>query len=143
MTRLIGSWPTVLGLSVLVTVLVVVRLRYTRALVCGHSMSPTYRDGERVLAVRQHGYQVGDVIVFRPPFRPTHHDDLGWRIKRVAAVTGDPVPSWLSVEDMTVPPNRVLVVGDNPNSEDSRQLGYIDTALVAGRVIRRLPRVSR
>jgi len=145
------------GLTVVVVVvlvlLVVLRRRYVVARVWGHSMSPTFHDGERVVATRRRHYRVGDVIVFRPrsdaslsgvrvaepPARGEAPDvaatDVVWRIKRIAAVAGDPVPAWLETDHPVVPAGRVVVVGDNTgHSADSRQLGYIDIAGVAGAV---------
>jgi signal peptidase I len=117
---------------VLVVLLAVLRRRYVVARVWGHSMSPTFHDGERVVATRRRHYRVGDVIVFRPRSAAT---DVAWRIKRIAAVAGDPVPAWLETDHPVVPAGRVVVVGDNTGrSEDSRQLGYIDLAAVAGAV---------
>lgn len=117
-------------LVVVLAVVLVLRRRYVVARVWGHSMAPTFRDGERVIATRRREYRVGDVIVFRPR---SAHTDVAWRIKRVAAVAGDPVPVWLANGDTVVPPGRVVVVGDNAgHSGDSRQLGYIDLATVAG-----------
>jgi signal peptidase I len=117
---------------VVLILLVLLRRRYVVARVWGHSMSPTFHDGERVVATRRRQYRVGDVIVFRP--RSTA-SDVAWRIKRIAAVAGDPVPAWLEADHPVVPAGRVVVVGDNTgHSEDSRQLGYIDLAAVAGAV---------
>jgi len=118
--------------AVVLVVLVVLRRRYVVARVWGHSMSPTFHDGERVVATRRRHYRVGDVIVFRPRAAAT---DVAWRIKRIAAVAGDPVPAWLETDHPVVPAGRVVVAGDNTgHSEDSRQLGYIDIAGVAGAV---------
>ncbi|MEU4519340.1 S26 family signal peptidase [Amycolatopsis sp. NPDC024027] len=126
------------GLAVVAVVLllpvllVVLRRRYVVARVWGHSMSPTFHDGERVVATRRPHYRVGDVIVFRPGSATT---DVAWRIKRIAAVAGDPVPAWLETDHLVVPAGRVVVVGDNTgHSADSRQLGYIDLTTVAGAV---------
>ncbi|ADJ45718.1 signal peptidase I [Amycolatopsis mediterranei S699] len=120
------------GAVVVLALLVLLRRRYVVARVWGHSMSPTFHDGERVVATRRRHYRVGDVIVFRPRSRTT---DVAWRIKRIAAVAGDPVPAWLETDHPVVPAGRVVVVGDNTgHSEDSRQLGYIDLAAVAGAV---------
>ena len=116
----------------LVLLIVLLRRRHVVARVRGHSMAPTFHDGERVVATRRRHYRVGDVIVFRPRSTAT---DVGWRIKRVAAVAGDPVPAWLAADHPVVPPGRVVVAGDNTgHSEDSRQLGYIELARVAGAV---------
>ncbi|WIY00822.1 S26 family signal peptidase [Amycolatopsis mongoliensis] len=117
---------------VALVLLVVLRRRYVVARVWGHSMSPTFHDGERVVATRRRHYRVGDVIVFRPRSETA---DVAWRIKRIAAVAGDPVPAWLAADHPVVPAGRVVVAGDNTgHSEDSRQLGYIDIARVAGAV---------
>jgi signal peptidase I len=131
-----------IGLAVvlvaLVAVLVVLRRRYVVARVWGHSMSPTFHDGERVVATRRRHYRVGDVIVFRPRSGKAPDvtaSDVVWRIKRIVAVAGDPVPAWLETDHPVVPAGRVVVAGDNTgHSEDSRQLGYIDIGGVAGAV---------
>ncbi|HEX4721803.1 MAG TPA: S26 family signal peptidase [Pseudonocardiaceae bacterium] len=121
--------------------LIVLRRHYIIATVVGRSMSPTFTDGDRVLARRQRRYRVGDVIVFRVPGRPVVRGAPVWRIKRVAAVAGDPIPAWLTGggdrATGTVPVDHLVVVGDNVGSQDSRHLGYIDTATVAGVVVRR------
>ena len=121
--------------------LVAARRRWTVALVRGGSMSPTFADGERVLAERRRAYRVGEVVVFRPRLAYRHPGDPRWRIKRVAAVAGDPLPDWLAGPGFppAVPPGHLVVSGDNPRSQDSRQLGFIATAAVAGRVVRQLP----
>jgi signal peptidase I len=132
---------------VLVPAVVLLRRRYVVARVWGHSMSPTFHDGERVVATRRRHYRVGDVIVFRPRSDASlagdrvaeppavAATDVAWRIKRIAAVAGDPVPAWLETDHPVVPADRVVVVGDNTgHSQDSRQLGYIDLAGVAGAV---------
>jgi signal peptidase I len=70
-------------LAAAVVVVLAQRRRYVVARVWGHSMSPTFRDGERVIATRRRRYHVGD---------------------------------------------------NSGHSEDSRHLGYIDLARVAGAV---------
>ncbi|WP_086841150.1 S26 family signal peptidase [Amycolatopsis kentuckyensis] len=141
------------GAVAVLVLLVVLRRRYVVAHVRGHSMSPTFHDGERVVATRRRHYRVGDVIVFRPPSTASRPGgrvakppargnapdvtatDVAWRIKRIAAVAGDPVPAWLAADHPVVPAGRVVVAGDNTgHSEDSRQLGYIELARVAGAV---------
>ena len=62
--------------------------------------------------------------------------DPAWRIKRVTAVAGDPAPDWAA--GPTVPPGCLVVDGDNPVSQGSRQLGYVRAAQVLG-AVRGLP----
>jgi signal peptidase I len=133
------AWLLLLAVPPAVATLIMLRRHYLIARIVGHSMSPTFVDGERVLARRHHPCRVGDVIVFRFPGRVVTPGDPAWRIKRVAAVAGDPIPAWLTGVDHatgTVPVDRLVVVGDNTRSQDSRHLGYIDTASVAGVVVR-------
>ncbi|WP_426505658.1 S26 family signal peptidase [Dactylosporangium sp. McL0621] len=115
------------------------RRRFVAVTVEGLSMRPTLEPGDRVL-VRRAG--LGAV-------RPGHVVVLGasgadLMIKRVAAVPGDPVPD-LGVtgvagsDDRTVPPGRLVVLGDNPAfSLDSRRLGYLPGERLLGVVVRRL-----
>ncbi|HUQ58485.1 S26 family signal peptidase [Lentzea sp.] len=106
---------------------------WVRVTVRGNSMSPTLRDGQELLArrlfrrPRRH-----EVIVFR-----VQDPELPHRVKRVAAVAGDPIPEWLApaMPDVRrVPDGFVAVVGDNPRSQDSRQLGLIHCGDVVGTV---------
>jgi signal peptidase I len=106
---------------------------WLRVTVVGNSMSPTLRDGQRLLARRlRRNPRRGEVIVFR-----VSDETLPHRIKRVAAIAGDPVPDWLTpvLPDLShVPSGRVAVVGDNPRSQDSRQLGLVDCRDILGAV---------
>lgn len=120
------------------------RRRLTIAVVRGSSMSPTFADGERVLAARMPRYRVGDVIVFRAngPNRP---GDPAARIKRVAAIAGQPVPDRLrdgGALGVSVPSGHLVVVGDNPNSQDSRHIGYVPVTAIDGRVVPRRSSVN-
>lgn len=106
--------------------------------VTGNSMSPTLHDGQRLVARRLsgEGYARSDIVVFLLPpefLREASEDseDPVHRVKRIAAVAGDPVPEWareaLGADEHTrVPPGKVVVSGDNARSQDSRQLGYVD-----------------
>jgi signal peptidase I len=99
------------------------RARYVVVTVVGHSMEPTFRDGERFVARRRNReLQVGDVVVFVPP---VVEPDVAYRVKRVAAIAGD----------------KLFVVGDNPNSQDSRHYGYVDVGAVVA-VTRRSNRLG-
>lgn len=89
------------------------------------------------------------MVVFRPPPGLSFPGGPPWRIKRVAAVAGDPTPEALRrypgsrVPAAVVPAGHVVVVGDNPNSQDSRQLGYVPVRAIAGRVHPHRPPADR
>ncbi|MFI6099341.1 S26 family signal peptidase [Lentzea sp. NPDC051213] len=106
---------------------------WVRITVRGNSMSPTLHDGQQLLARRlRRAPRRREVIVFRVP-----DEELPHRIKRVAAVAGDPVPDWLAPTlpgVPQVPAGFVAVVGDNPRSQDSRQLGLVDCRDIVGAV---------
>ncbi|MBN9685363.1 MULTISPECIES: S26 family signal peptidase [unclassified Corallococcus] len=120
------------------------RRRWLVITVRGNSMSPTLRDGQQLLARRRAGdggYARSDVIVFMQPaerLAVMNAEDPPYLIKRVAAVAGDPVPDWawpkIGADSQTrVPPGKVVVSGDNAeNTQDSRQLGYIDAEAIIG-----------
>ena len=103
----------------------------------GDSMTPTYRDGQRLI-IRPGGYRAGQAVVFRPPSPPVC--DVEWVVKRAVAVTGDPVPADLREQAgaEVVPAGRLLVRSDAPDGLDSRHLGLIDDRDVLGVV--RYPR---
>ena len=108
----------------------IARRRWMVVTVRGHSMTPTLHSGDRLVArrwIRGAMPAVGDVIVFLP-------DDRGYRIKRVAAIAGDPVPAWLGRDPgACIPAGHVIVRGDNPRSEGSRELGYIPIGAIIAR----------
>ncbi|MEO7733898.1 MAG: signal peptidase I [Kofleriaceae bacterium] len=122
--------------ALIVAAALVGRRAFVVVTVRGHSMAPTLRNGERLVARRWSPTArpvTGDVIVFRP-------DALGYRIKRIAGVAGDPVPAWLARDPGgRIPAGHVIVRGDNPRSEGSRELGYIPIATILARTARQLP----
>jgi len=124
------------------------RRRYLVVTVVGQSMRPTLRHGQKLLARRWRpgGASYGrlrrsEIIVFVPPAGAAQgfHNDLTYRVKRVVAIAGDPVPSWLPVLPGVpvlerVPPGAVVVRGDNPRSEDSRTYGWVAETSILGLV---------
>ncbi|MEV0195053.1 signal peptidase I [Nonomuraea sp. NPDC050691] len=110
-----------------------------RVIVQGNSMSPTLRDGQRLLARRlRRDPRRGEVIVFR-----VADEQLPHRIKRVVAVAGDLLPDCLvpALPDVSqVPAGYVAVAGDNARSQDSRHLGLIDCRDILGAVPGASPR---
>jgi signal peptidase I len=126
--------------------LVVVKVR-------GLSMRPTLNDGDRVVALRVPGLLLrrGDIVVVRAPNVPLLANTpgasgvlsggSGWIVKRVAATSG----TWLlpPIVDLPVfvPSRHAFLVGDGPNSIDSRVFGPVPYSQIRGLVI--LPRYSR
>jgi signal peptidase I len=120
------------AIAVALAAVVIARRRYLVVSVVGNSMLPTLHDGQRLLARRRQRARRGDVVAFLPPAGHRHFADLAHRVKRVAAIAGDPVPPWLDAADPRVPDGKLVVLGDNPNSEDSRHYGYVDEAAIVG-----------
>jgi signal peptidase I len=114
------------------------RRRLVAVTVEGLSMYPAYRPGDRVLVHRRPlaAVRVGDVVVVERPVPGSGWEELPpfdgrlagrhWNLKRVAAVG--------------VPPGTLVVLGDNPHSEDSKQWGPFPGERLLGVVVTRLPR---
>jgi signal peptidase I len=104
----------------------------------GTSMQPTLQPGDRVLVRRRRGQPArGSVVVLPKPAGTEEH----WVIKRVAALPGDPVPAPVRPAvggAATVPPGRLVVLGDNRHSTDSRRWGFVPVDQVVGSVVRRV-----
>ncbi|WP_203217950.1 S26 family signal peptidase [Nocardia terpenica] len=147
--------PLLCGVPVLVLGLALARAvlgrRFVAVTVRGASMEPTYRHGDRVLVRRTAAAGRGQVVVVGEG--GAAHPLLGsrsWQIKRVAGVSGDPVPrecasavTGLRPSDR-VPDGKLVLLGDNPRvSVDSRQQGYFPADWVLGTVIRPLSGGSR
>jgi signal peptidase I len=121
--------------AVLVAAAVVRRL-FVVVTVRGDSMRPTYADGDVLLAARLPVLRRGGAIVFTPPV-----DQPGgppYRVKRLVALPGDPTPEWVKDARGPVPPDRLVVRGDNGRSEDSGTYGYVERAGVLAVVVRKL-----
>ena len=122
------------------------RHHYTVIIVRGASMTPTLREGERVLARRVHGQAVrsGDIVILRVPGLGTDGTPNRYTaVKRVAATAGDPLPPFLRLQTTTgselLPAGHLAVLGDNLTaSADSRQWGLVPAANVLAKVVRRL-----
>jgi signal peptidase I len=127
--------------------------------VAGISMAPTLIDGDRLLVRRRTaaGIAPGTLIVLAGSGGPGRvalgtPKTVGavtkshWRVKRVAAVAGQPVPESVrpAVDGaVVVPPGMVVVLSDNPLGIDSRACGFQPTRDVLGTVVRRLPSQAR
>jgi signal peptidase I len=130
------------------------RQRFVIVTVNGDSMVPALAPGDRVLVRRVRPSQLrrGQVVVVEMP--DANADWTAplrgpvsrhrWMIKRVAALSGDPIPEGCLPEVADVPgrlvPNgKLFVLGDNiTSSHDSRHLGYLPSERLLGIVIRRV-----
>jgi signal peptidase I len=141
------------ALLLLIMVVAMFFYAFRIARVKGHSMDPTFRDGQWLL-VRRYNWpspplRVGDIVVFHL------EDDI--LVKRIAAMGGQDVPEmrpmivffpshkrpghWesavVATEPLRVPPGQLYVLGDNPAvSDDSRNFGPVPVSALLGRVLR-------
>jgi nickel-type superoxide dismutase maturation protease len=84
----------------------------------GDSMTPTLKNGQRVLVKIAANLQIGDIVVAKHPFRKTPI------IKRITEFSTG---------------GKLFLSGDNPEeSTDSRTFGEIPAADILGKVICRL-----
>jgi signal peptidase I len=91
MTR--RNWPLIACLLAL-PVIAVIRGRFLVVAVRGSSMAPIYHDGDTLLAVRlsrSHAWRAGEDLVFARTGQPIPGDP-SYLVKRICAVSGDPVP---------------------------------------------------
>jgi signal peptidase I len=161
-SRLTTRWPVVAaGLAAAgLLAVTIVRRRLVVVEVDGISMRPTYEPGDRVLVRRSRpgGVRRGQVVVIE---RPDQHGGWSrlppldgrlagrhWYIKRVAAAPGDRVPAAVvdalgSRGAALVPDGKLVVLGDNPRSDDSRRWGYVPGERVLGVVVRQLSGSAR
>jgi signal peptidase I len=120
------------------------RRRLLLVTVVGGSMTPTLFPGDRVLAVRGTPRRRG-IVVLRAPAGASPSTTQALRVKRLVALAGEPIPVEVRVahgfaEHATVPPGHVVVIGDHPLSEDSKQWGPIPASCVLATVRRRVSR---
>lgn len=109
--------------------------------VSGSSMLPAYQPGDllTVRRIRAAAIRPGDVVVLQAGSQGKRQPaSMGWIIKRVAAIPGDPVAlgTLPPGQHATVPPGQLILLGDNPaHSTDSREHGYYPASDIIGRVI--------
>lgn len=126
------------------------RWRYGVVTVRGPSMEPDLFDGDELLVRRCRAARLrrGQHVIFREPGLPRRRpvaltwagQDV-WVIKRIAAISGDPVPASVraAVSGTPLVPRRsVVVLGNETASRDSRDWGFIPSSHIFGVSIRRL-----
>ncbi len=85
----------------------------------GSSMSPTFKDGDVVMIVRQRYFEPGDIVLAQHPYKQSVN-----MLKRVTAIDEN---------------GRYSLAGDNPDeSTDSRTFGTVPPDQIRGKVICRL-----
>jgi signal peptidase I len=107
----------------------------------GTSMEPTFSSGARLLAVRGARVRRGQVVVLEHQGRDAGQGSSNgsdYLVKRLAALPGDPVPAPVRprVDVDVVPLGQCVALGDNPDSVDSRDWGFVPRSAVVGRVVR-------
>lgn len=80
----------------------------------GHSMAPGLMPGDYILALKlpQFFYQPGQIVLVK-------HPQYGAIIKRIKAKQG----------------SRITLIGDNPASVSSEQMGWLDQGLIQAKLI--------
>lgn len=132
------------------------RRRHLAVTVVGRSMEPTFAAGDVLLARRRIGeVTAGDVVVVAVGPAAGAPSMI---VKRVAATAGDPVPRQAvpvptdaspteasptgvpptDASPTVVPAGKLVLLGDNPASTDSRHFGYVDASRVVAVVARRV-----
>ncbi|WP_405426718.1 S26 family signal peptidase [Micromonospora sp. NBC_00617] len=135
------------ALVVAVAGALVARRRFLVVNVAGDSMVPSLVHGDRLLVRRTHRLRAGDIVV-------AHHQEGGqrvvaagspasaWLVKRIAALPGDTVPQAVvpAVGDLVrhVPAGMAVLLGDHPDSVDSRRWGFVPLRDIEGVMVRRL-----
>ncbi|ADI04165.1 putative phage repressor [Streptomyces bingchenggensis BCW-1] len=123
------------------------RLLLSTVTVRGGSMTPALLHGDVLLVLRhRRRARPGRIVVVQRPDRRTGWTGPadpsgagGWYVKRVVAAAGDPVPDWVAGERPgRVPPGMLVLRGDHPRSEDSRQWGLCPADRMYGVVLTRL-----
>lgn len=123
------------------------RRRFRLITVTGKSMLPRLRPGQRVLVdLRARAVRPGDIVlvhspvkygIWRVPARRRRGDLGDYFIKRVAATGGDLMPAATGGNGVArVSEGDVILLGDGPNSLDSRALGACPVAAIVGVAVR-------
>ena len=147
----------------IVSAVLVLSLVFRTGYVDGPSMNSTMSDGDRyIVSGLFYTPKAGDIVVFQPEMSA---EDYSLWVKRIIATEGQTVDingdgavyvdgvritepyldsyqktlpkSYSNIEfPLTVPEGTVFVLGDNRlDSTDSRNIGYIDTRKILGKVL--------
>jgi len=139
------------------------RTRLFTVTVSGHSMEPTFLDGDRLLACRVPCWMImtnAVVVASAPPWlgrprKPEHNRQAAtetasqkWVVKRVrsksrtSAGSPGPLPQFTN-EVLAQAPHRIYLLGDAAKSIDSRDWGPCPCYVIAGVVVFRYASPAR
>ncbi|WP_433257229.1 S26 family signal peptidase [Streptosporangium sp. CA-135522] len=129
-----------------------IRRNFVVITVSGLSMTPTLKTGDRVLIRRgtRNLRRGGIVVIARPAMVTGWRDNppvgrapkgTRWYIKRAVALAGDPYPPRAGSKGV-VPDDHILVIGDGPQSIDSKQHGPCPRDQILGVVVHRFQRTA-
>lgn len=127
------------------------RRRFIVIDVTGDSMSPSLVDGDRLLVRRTHRLRVSDIVIAHQQEggrrTASEREASAWLVKRLVALPGDAVPESVSsaVEGCPrqVPAGMTVLLGEHPESVDSRRWGFVPLDDIEGVVIGRLRTSAR
>ncbi|MBW6435217.1 hypothetical protein KZ829_15880 [Actinoplanes hulinensis] len=130
----------ILAMLAAIGALAVARRRLLLIDVVGDSMSPVFQPGDRLLVRRTRRLRRGDVVIARHPGgdRADGTHLTTWLVKRLTALPGDPAPDAVAHAGPIVPPGMGVLLGEHPESIDSRLWGFVPLTDVGGVVVRRL-----
>ena len=118
---------TLVIILIIAVVAIILIYSFPIVYICGNSMYPTYKDGEKILSTRlffPDNLKVGDVVIFIPPSKT--HDEVQFVIKRVQHIKDN---------------GKFFLVGDNlDGSYDSRDYGYVDKSHLISKAIKSRPK---
>ena len=118
---------TLVIILIIAVVAIILIYSFPIVYICGNSMYPTYKDGEKILSTRlffPDNLKVGDVVIFIPPSKT--HDEVQFVIKRVQHINDN---------------GKFFLVGDNlDGSYDSRDYGYVDKSHLISKAIKSRPK---
>ncbi|MBT2500069.1 S24/S26 family peptidase [Agromyces sp. ISL-38] len=145
---IIGSIVFALFLVAATALVFLGRRSYLLVTVRGMSMAPTLHDGDRILVRRRYRkpLEPGDIVLVRLPKDYRYSQQLAdgvspdrLLVKRVAATGGQNLPHNIPIagsDGNRVPDGTLVLLGDNPRSEDSREWGCVPAQHVGGIVVR-------
>ena len=118
---------TLVIILIIAVVAIILIYSFPIVYICGNSMYPTYKDGEKILSTRlffPDNLKVGDVVIFIPPSKT--RDEVQFVIKRVQHINDN---------------GKFFLVGDNlDGSYDSRDYGYVDKSHLISKAIKSRPK---